>query len=370
MIAAPIRPAIPQLDQLTGLRGIAAWFVVLYHVRLATTGLFPPTMIDVFAKGYLAVDLFFMLSGFVMWLNYGARLRADGWPGARRFWWKRVARIWPLHLLVLAAMIAFAAVLVATGRSTAGYPFAELPLHILLLQNWGFTADLAWNHPAWSISTELAAYLLFPALVLAARWETMALTSLALVAAFLLAGLHSVFALAGYSELGMAIPQLGLWRCLAGFATGSVLALVWQRLEGGRGRTAVSFGLVSVALAVGGIAADLPETAFVPAAFATGLLALALGTGPFARLLASSPLQWLGDLSYATYLSHFFLFILFKIVFVDDDGMLGAGELGLFLAVVLAASAALFHGFEKPAQRWLNARAPRGFGRDTLKAPS
>ena len=373
MIAPPLpqdgRTAIPQLHQLTGLRGIAAWFVVFYHIRLASLDLFPDDVIAVFARGYLAVDLFFMLSGFVMWLNYGARLRSEGWGGAPAFWWKRIARIWPLHMAVLAAMIAFVAVLVATGRPTEGYPVAELPLHILLLQNWGFTHELSWNHPAWSISTELAAYVVFPALVLAARWERMRPGALCALLALLLAALWAVFAANGHDRLGQDIAGLGLWRCLLGFAAGMVLALVWQALSA-RGSGPAIPALGAIAALAAGFGLGLPETAFAPAAFACVLLALALDRGTASRLLGSAPLRWLGDVSYATYLTHFFLFILFKIAFVDDGGQLTAGALALFLVLVLAVSAAAFHLFEKPAQRWMNARRPRLFGGTPARLPN
>lgn len=366
MIAPPIHPAVPQLHQLTGLRGIAAWLVVLYHARLAATELFPPEIIAVFARGYLAVDLFFMLSGFVMWLNYGERLRAEGWGGAPSFWWKRIARIWPLHIAILAVMVAFVAVLLATGRATDGYPIAELPLHILLLQNWGFTATLSWNHPAWSISTELAAYIVFPALVLAARWERMRLPALIAALAGLLAVLHLLYTAAGHRDLGEDIAALGLWRCLIEFTVGMFVALIWQGLRGRTGPIVPALAALAI-LAAAAIFA-LPETAIAPAVFAAGLLALALSGGAVSRLLASRALRWLGDISYATYLIHFFGFILFKIAFVDDDGQLTGAQLTFFLFLVLGASAAAFRLLEKPAQRWMLMRRPRIFGGTPARA--
>ncbi|MFA6608003.1 MAG: acyltransferase, partial [Sphingomonas sp.] len=62
-----------ELRALTGARGIAAWLVVLYHIRLSVAGL-PQGVVAVLAKGYLAVDFFFLLSGFVIWLSWGERL--------------------------------------------------------------------------------------------------------------------------------------------------------------------------------------------------------------------------------------------------------------------------------------------------------
>src|SRR5690606_30640729 len=69
-------PTPPRLDALTGIRGIAAWLVVFYHVRFSFLTLFPPEAISALGKGYLAVDLFFVLSGFVLWFNYGEKLRS------------------------------------------------------------------------------------------------------------------------------------------------------------------------------------------------------------------------------------------------------------------------------------------------------
>jgi peptidoglycan/LPS O-acetylase OafA/YrhL len=345
------------LDALTGIRGLAAWGVVFYHVRLSLSGLLPAPVIAALGKGYLAVDLFFVLSGFVIWYNYAARIRDGGWGEARLFLWRRFARVWPLHGAVLAGFAVFAALLGATGRDTSGYPWAELPLHLALVQNWGFLPALAWNHPAWSISAELAAYLLFPALVAAWRWERLPSWALLGIAAALALAIHLLFAAHGEVTLGARIEQLGLWRCLAGFAMGMVLCLLWQRWRGSR-QAALSAALAcALVLALAGVLA-LPETMFVPAAFFTGLLALALGQGAIARVFGGKVLTYLGEISYSTYLAHFGLFIVFKLLFVDASLQLGWGQLLGFLALVLAASALLYHWLEKPAQRWLNRNSP------------
>lgn len=346
------------LGALTGIRGIAAWGVVLYHIRLSLTGLLPPSAIAFLAKGYLAVDLFFILSGFVIWFNYAQRLSAGGWSQVGPFLWRRFARVWPLHGAILSAFVAFALLLAFTGRDHSGYPWAELPLHVLLVQNWGFTPDLSWNHPAWSISAELAAYLLFPALVFAARWDrvpTGALVSLAVLTA---AGLHTLFALSGHERLGDAISAIGLWRCLGSFAIGCLLCQLWQRWQDMPPAGPIGTGLC-IAIVAAGLAFALPETMWIPGAFASGLLALALDRNAASRFFGGRGLTYLGEISYSTYLSHFFLFILFKLAFVDASLQLGWGALAGFLALVLAVSAGLYHGLEKPAQRWLNSRYPQ-----------
>jgi peptidoglycan/LPS O-acetylase OafA/YrhL len=354
----PDRAAPAHLDALTGLRGVAAWLVVLYHIRLSLVEILPTPVIAVFAKGYLAVDLFFMLSGFVLWYNYAERLRGGGPGEAGAFLWRRIARIWPLHVFILSLFAAFALALVASGRDASGYPFAELPLHLLLMQNWGFTSELAWNHPAWSISTELAAYLVFPLIVLAARWERLPTAVLLGVGLALVGAIPLLFHAYGEMLLGARIPQLGLWRCLLEFALGNLLCLLWLRWRDRR--LAGGIALAACAAILGtGLALGWAETAFLPPAFLTGLLALALARGGMARALGGAVPRYLGEISYSTYLAHTFLFLLFKLAFVDASLQLDWPRLLGFLLLVLAASAALYHGVEKPAQRWLNRHRPR-----------
>ena len=346
------------LDALTGIRGIAAWAVVFYHIRGSLTALMPQWMIGWMSRGYLAVDLFFVLSGFVIWYNYAERIATGGQRAVRLFLWRRFARVWPLHGAVLGAFVALALMLAATGRDTAAYPWAELPLHVLLIQNWGLTDDLAWNHPAWSISTELAAYLVFPVLVVLIPWRRLGEAALLVLVGGLCAALYALFTLRGHTSIGQEITHLGLWRCLAEFPMGMILCQLWQRW---RHRPRARLDALVAMTAIAGLAllADLPETAFVPALFFASLLALALDTGPTSRLLGGKVLTYLGEISYSTYLAHFLLFVVFKMIFVDASLQLGWAGLVGYLAMVAAASVALYHGLEKPAQRWLNARPPR-----------
>ena len=102
------------------------------------------------------------------------------------------------------------------------------------------------------------------------------------------------------------------------------------------------------------LAGLLPETLAVPLAFAALLLALALSCGARGNVLEVAPLHYLGEISYATYLGHFLLFVLFKIAFVDDPRAIPPLLVALFLVMVLGLSVALYHLVERPAQRWVN----------------
>lgn len=342
------------LPTLTGLRGFAALAVLFYHIRSGMTGFLPDGVISVLAQGYLAVDLFFVLSGFVLWWTYGKEFRDRGMRAAPHFIVRRFARIFPLHLAVLSAMLLFAAALLVSGRDPGEhYSFAELPAHYLLVQNWGFSDRLSWNDPAWSISTEWAAYLL---LAITGGWLTRlprGAWSFPLLAIAMAAALGWWFAATGRASIGDDIPATGLLRCLVEFGIGILLCLWWTAQRESPNGTAIIYG---TALGLAGAAALLfgaagSQPAAVPLII-TAVVILALQASVARRPLLSGRItQWLGDISYAVYLSHFFLWILFKLFFVDDPARIEPTMILAFTLLTLAASHLLHIALEVPGRR-------------------
>ncbi|MGZ8286670.1 MAG: acyltransferase family protein [Allosphingosinicella sp.] len=366
MSGAPAEPRAG-LPALTGIRGLAAWFVVLYHIRIGAVPHLPAEASFVLSKGYLAVDLFFMLSGFVLWLNYSERLRREGPAAVPKYLARRVARVWPLHLFILASTVAYASLVAATGTlNTVHYPWEELPLHVLLIHNWGFTDGLTWNDPSWSISGEAAAYLLFPLLVLAVDWRRLS-PAWAVAALLLLAvALSAVMGWNGANILDRDIPRFGLLRAATEFTMGTIICASWQRWRSvPRPAAALAGALMGGALLLG-FAAGAPETLAVPLFLAGLLLAIALTADRPGNPLAARPIHYLGEISYSTYLVHFLLYILFKILFVDDPADVAPMLAGFFLLLTFLASVALYHGVERPAQRALN----RLFDRRLARRPA
>lgn len=344
------------LPTLTGLRGIAALAVLFYHIRGSMGGFLPERAIGVLAQGYLAVDLFFVLSGFVLWWNYGAQFRDRGARTAPRFIVRRLARILPLHVAVLSAMALFAFALLATDRDPgAHYSFAQLPAHYLLIQNWGIGDQLLWNDPAWSISTEWAAYLL---LAISGGWlarRSVGPTMFPCLVIALAAGLGTWFAATGRASIGEDIPVTGLVRCLVEFTMGVLLCQWWSvQSTAARGpaiinRTIAGLGVIAALLLVSG----LSQPAAVPLIM-TIIVIIALQASLLRRPPLSGKLAiWLGEISYAVYLSHFFLWILFKILFVNDPEQVSPIAILAFVAVTLGLSHLLHIGLEVPARRIL-----------------
>jgi peptidoglycan/LPS O-acetylase OafA/YrhL len=335
-----------ELLPLTALRGIAAWWVVLFHLRLFLAPYLPAEAMAVLARGNLAVDLFFLLSGFVIYLNYAHRVTPDP-ESVGDFLFRRFARIYPLHLLVLAGFAAWYGAAVLLGASTLeaerpGYFLASL----FLVQNWGFTDGLAWNVPAWSISTEIVAYALFPAFLLLLAPAKRRSATLVAALVLLAPAVQLFFRLFGY-PFPDAVPQTGLFRCLVQFAMGMLLCELWRRWQGQKRLAAALFGMA--ALCAGAFV--LAGAPVVPLAWAALILGLALAER--GNPLGWRPLVWLGQVSYATYLCHYLALVVFKYLCVEEGRPVPPALLLAYLVSVLALSALLYHGFERPVQRWL-----------------
>src|SRR5687768_4766570 len=150
-----------EISSLTGLRFVMAFWVLLYHAKDFSSGLF----FDLFRKGYLGVDFFFVLSGFILSYAYEKQF-LESTPEKKTFGnylRNRFARIYPVHFFTLIFSIIFLNALRAWGGLTYHMPYGELPFHFLLLHAWGFINPLYWNDPSWSISAEWFAYILiFP----------------------------------------------------------------------------------------------------------------------------------------------------------------------------------------------------------------
>ncbi len=343
-----------EIRSLTGLRGVAACYVMLYHYcRPASTGL-------LLKHGYLAVDLFFVLSGFVIALTYADTFHAGiRWPAYRDFLYKRLSRIYPLYLIMTLATMAAAMV----GGKPITITAKDWLANMLLISGWGVAPTIA--AAAWSISVELAAYLLFPVLVLATlrpgRWGAIGIAgALGLLAAWL-AGRSDLaanqLAAAGFSRSGpldlySAGTALPLLRCLLEF-TGGMLAYRlavsgWLVRHGGRWLTDGMALLALVLLALPGT--DVAE-AGLDALLVAGLYA---GGSATSRLLACRPAHWLGVISYSLYLVH-----------IPLQHKLQPRLVGLFawhgfligtvltMVVTLLAATLAYRLIERPARRWL-----------------
>ena len=358
------------IPALTGLRAVAAWWVVAYHFRLTLASPSLGWLVPPLSAGFVAVDIFFVLSGFVLTLKYfdefseflgkGATLswRLQGWLG---FLGKRLARIYPLHFVMLCAYLLnpLALYLFSSQRAwAAGYDPAYFLLSLLLVQNWGFEIALQWNIPAWSISTEWLAYGLFPLLIaLVAQTQRRGAMALLLLAGAACALLSLAYFWRGVSTLALGIEALGAWRCVCGFLVGVVLARLraLHPLQTARwaGPAVLCIGLIALLC----LAQGVHDHVYVPV-LAAALVLWVSGSPPVAsRLLASRWLVVLGTVSYSTYLAHYFIKDWVKFLSAAP----GPLQFVIYLALVAAASFFLHRTVEVPGRHWMEnlGRAPR-----------
>jgi peptidoglycan/LPS O-acetylase OafA/YrhL len=344
-----------QLHALTGARGLAAWLVVLYHIRFAYQGQVPSSVFDFVSKGYLAVDLFFVLSGFVMWLNYADKFAAQGFAAAPDFMRRRIARIYPLYIFMLLATIGWAVLLRLAGNGPdVRFPFAELPLHFAMAQNWGLTDGLHWNVPAWSISTEFGAYLMMAAVapIMTKIAGTPARAAFGIV---LLCAVESYALQAfGIRSIGDRIESTGLLRCALAFFAGNLVCIIWQKTNAAQIKWPIWVAVVAVGASISGWASQvLTEIQAVPILFASAVLLLAQTSTAKGNPLSSRALIYVGDISYSTYLAHFILWIVFKQIYVTDIKNVPLVMVALFLGLTFAASILCYHWIEQPGRRWM-----------------
>jgi len=339
----------PRHDGLTRLRFALIGWVELYHLDLAlrVTGVLP-WLRPVLGVGYLGVDGFFLLSGFALWLGYGARPPTDA-AGIRRFLLRRFAKIWPLHvlaLLTLLAIVAAARVGGAAIRDPERFGAVEFVLQLFLVNAWETTDRHAWNYPSWALSVEWAGYLVFPAvLVLLLRARTAFLFPLAAAS---VAGLFWLGA--GESGLNHTL-HLGLVRFGLEFFLG--LALGRLATEGLLPQPAVLSCVVAVPLGLG-----LRWDALTVVGLAAAIVALWQRPSAPAERRPDLLLR-LGEASFGVYLCWVFIEIaLVGMLRVYDPGPVGRVLLmvGGF-AANLAAGWLAWRWVEVPAHRWILDRA-------------
>jgi peptidoglycan/LPS O-acetylase OafA/YrhL len=156
-----------ELTDLTACRALFALWVFAYHANLhAQFSHFLGPLGAVIDRGYLGVDGFFVLSGYIL-ARVDRKIPLTR-QGLLQFWGKRLARLYPVHLaviLLLGAIFLGGIAIGLTPRQPERFGTMALIDNLLLIQSWGVLHHWTWNYPSWSISTEFAGYLLFPFMV-------------------------------------------------------------------------------------------------------------------------------------------------------------------------------------------------------------
>ncbi|MET3899832.1 peptidoglycan/LPS O-acetylase OafA/YrhL [Devosia sp. UYZn731] len=367
---------LKRLHSLDAARGIAALAVVVWHwqhmyligggkLTDRTIQPFYDLLFPLYQYGWLAVEFFFTLSGFVFFWLYGQAISQKS-LSLGKFWLARFSRLYPLHFITLIVIAVLQVNLMANGHDSfvyGGTTWPNFTLNLLFLQY--FIPGWTFNGPEWSVGVEILLYVLF---CLYCR----------------LLRPHWIVPLLGAVVVGLWVMQTqwALGRGIIGFFAGGVVYEAWRRLRDRQwmpSLVAPIFGLTVVLWLYAIVEAKYhPLTSWlnsfgmigwwwVEMGFRLGLVpltvfALALHEGHGAKFWQK--LSPIGDLTYALYLWHFPLQLA-----IASAVMLGGLPLApiqspfgflAFFAVLIAISIASYRWIERPAQSWIRDRfSPR-----------
>ena len=341
----------PALD---GLRTLAVYLVLLFHVGVGS-----------FAGGFIGVDLFFVLSGFLVSTILFEELDRTGRLDLAHFYDRRVRRLLPAAVLLVVAASGVAFVVLSTVRRAPLVGDAKAAL--LYVANWRFLlqkndyfgagdVDSSLFLHFWSLSIEEQFYFVFP-LLLIVLWKAERRRRGVLVGVLVLLFAGSLAAQVLWARVDINHAYYGTDARLYQLLAGALLAVAFRRVRRLRltrnARATVSFGSLAGMVLTASSAVDLSpsQRGVLATVFAVGLIATLAGEqgGPAVRLFSLPPLVYLGKISYGTYLWHWPV-----IVLLDElvrPPMLVRTVLVAGMSTMFAAAS--FHMLERPI------RAPR-----------
>jgi peptidoglycan/LPS O-acetylase OafA/YrhL len=381
MVSATVTSArTPRLDSLTSLRWWAALAVFFFHVRNIVP--LPGPVGEIARYGNFGVAFFFVLSGFVLTWSWRPAV------GIGTFYWRRFARIYPLHVITLIAAVPVFYAFTPNPSQTWVKPVdaAVLLLCLVLLQGWSREPSVlfAGNPAAWTLTAEMFFYALHPFLskMLRALNSRAALLAAAGILALSFGARFLMVMDPGGWLAGLPWPILRLNEFMIG------MCLAWSIRMGWRPRVPVAVPVALLAAFVVGMTvlgrmpqADGLHSIIAPFVSEIMVALFSLLICAFAaadldgrtRVSRSRPLVLLGEWSYAFYLIHATLIYLALEHFGVQSGLFGIAWIAALLGLSTASAWLLHVVIERPVERglrsWQNAVvARRAAARAELRA--
>ena len=357
---------VERVASLTGIRAVAAILVMATHAAY-TTGKYSHGYVGlVYSRMEIGVPIFFVLSGFLLFGPWVKSVATDGpAPSVRRYAWHRVRRIMPAY--VVTVLVAYLMYHFRTAGPNPGHTWMGLFRNLTLTQI--YTDDFLYNmHQGltqmWSLAVEVAFYVALPllaylllVLLCRRRWRPAllltALTGLAILTPLWLILVHSTDWLPGGARLWL--PSYLAW-----FVGGMMLAVLQAMGVRAYALACIPLALVCYLIVSTPIAGEpttspanlreaLAKACFYAVIATLAVAPLALGDrGWYARLLASRPMVFLGEISYEIFLIHLVTMELVMVAILRYP--IYTGSMGMVFAATFAVTiplAWLLHRFTR-----------------------
>jgi peptidoglycan/LPS O-acetylase OafA/YrhL len=353
------------IPAMTGIRGLASLWVLFFHVQLNADKYFGLSFLEqlpFLRLGWHAVDLFFMLSGFILMYAHEHEFQTLRRSVVIRFAKLRFTRIYPLNTVVLLLIGALAVSnpsFIFWMRATndpADFSSGAFVRTLLLANRWFLHKRGSWNEPVWSLSLEILGYAVFPLL---AYWVSRLTRSQAFTLAFASLSGFVYFSFVRHMLFTNMLGQIAIVRMLCCFVVGIAVFRLWA-LTGSDGKGWASVVAATALLGIG-IACVVPGAELaLNSLFAVLLFALAFQQGGTTSLLSSRPMMFLGKISFPLYLTHGIVFWWIRYFMLNRLATWSHGETFILLTAALLGcvvlSTILNFAVERPAhnigRRW------------------
>ncbi len=358
-----------QIHALTGIRGIAALWVVILHgaTYVNASSVLPQWLSNIINKGWLGVDLFFILSGFVIAYVHQSDFVQLKFNSIKQFLKLRLARIYPAHLVATLILIPIVVTVTLFSFITLpanvldNYDFKKFLFSLSLTNGWGFEQSIGWNYPSWSVASEWFAYLLFPLIA----WILNNIKSTKLFATII----FCIFILMYVAAIKMNgatqyMPQAEwlLLRVISEFIVGCCLYNIYTKLPRYLYSDSVSFTTILVIILLCFFGVPSIFDGIIVMLFSLLILNLSHSKGLISRFLSTDIMLFLGRISYSIYLTHFTVLIIFnqvmkRIPFIEKSSIeyLVTFYIGYIILSIISGKL-LFSWVENPCRKFLKFR--------------
>jgi len=351
----PKREALPSL---TGIRGIAAVWVLLFHLKGVCASVFGFAWLQnvpIVDTGWSGVDMFFVLSGFVLMRAHSSEFTRLRVSHILRFAKVRIARVYPVSavVLMLIALLAIDDGFVTWYRlhQPANLTRAAFVKTALLATRWFLPGPRAeWNQPVWSLSAEVLGYAAFPLLawLLSRRsWATSLGIGLVSLGALML---YQTMTHVDLDDIGQRSAVTRMACCfIAGAALARACTVAPRRVADCSAWLTVVASLLILASCL------VPSVSLIlPFSYATLILALAFQRGPIDRALSVPFVQFLGRISFPVYLLHLMplVWLSYRLQSGHATAVVSIAALLLYVPLSIGLAVLLHVAIERPSHRW------------------